>query len=1169
MKLTQLLERLEYEVVQGDDQIEVTELINDSRKVTEGSVFVCISGAVSDGHAYVQQVAEKGAAAVIVEKDVEAPEGLTVIKVENTRYALALTSAAYFGYPAEKLKVIGITGTKGKTTTTYMVKSILEEVGIKVGLIGTIEAIIGDKSIPANNTTPESYTIQKYFSEMVEEGCECVVMEVSSQGLKLDRTAGIPFEIGIFTNLGEDHIGPNEHKDFNEYKYCKSLLFKQCKIGIGNVDDKWFEDIFKDATCKVETFGFSEKADIRATDVKHISRPGYLGVQYHVAGLMDFDVEIDIPGDFSVYNSLTAIAVCRHFGVPVEDIKKALKVARVKGRIEMIKVSDDFTLMIDYAHNAMALESLLDTLRDYHPERIVTVFGCGGNRSKTRRYEMGEVSGKLSDFTIITSDNPRFEEPQAIIDDIVVGMKKTDGKYITNCDRITHEKLDKVFQYRIPSHLEGMLKVGMEVVVPFGMGNKEIKGYVTGFSERAEYAPEKMKEVLKIAEESVAIESKLVALAAWMKESYGGTMIQALKTVLPIKKKEKAKEKQKVRLLLPEAEGKEKLELYLHKNQKARARLLAALLDQPEQDYDFLIHKLNLTRSVVRALEEQKVLALESEQVYRNPVIYQQKEQKEIIYTEEQQAAIRTFSKDYEQGIRKTYLLYGVTGSGKTEVYMEMIDKVLSEGRQAIVLIPEIALTYQTVMRFYTRFGGRVSILNSRMSQGERYDQMERVKKGEVDIMIGPRSALFTPFERLGLIVIDEEHEPTYKSEQVPRFHARETAIERARMEGASVVLGSATPSLEAFYACECGRYQMLRLRNRTGKQALPEVYVADMREELKHGNRSILSDQLKVLMQDRLEKKEQIMLFLNRRGYAGFVSCRACGYVVKCPHCDVSLSVHRGGKMVCHYCGYETQTVKNCPVCGSPYIGGFRAGTQQIEDLVKREFPQARVLRMDMDTTKNKGGHEKILAKFADEEADIMIGTQMIVKGHDFPNVTLVGVLAADMSLYSDDYRSGERTFQLLTQAAGRAGRGRRPGEVIIQTYSPDHYSIRMAARQDYEGFYEKEMNYRDLMGYPPASQLMAVLMTGSDENKLTTAAEYLKKYAIRVSADGEVQVIGPASPSVGKVNDVYRKVIYLKSEEYQVLVRIKNHMERYIEINRGFANMRIQFDFNPMNIF
>ena len=730
---------------------------------------------------------------------------------------------------------------------------------------------------------------------------------------------------------------------------------------------------------------------------------------------------------------------------------------------------------------------------------------------------------------------------------------------------ITHEKLDKVFQYRIPSHLEGMLKVGMEVVVPFGMGNKEIKGYVTGFSERAEYAPEKMKEVLKIAEESVAIESKLVALAAWMKESYGGTMIQALKTVLPIKKKEKAKEKQKVRLLLPEAEGKEKLELYLHKNQKARARLLAALLDQPEQDYDFLIHKLNLTRSVVRALEEQKVLALESEQVYRNPVIYQQKEQKEIIYTEEQQAAIRTFSKDYEQGIRKTYLLYGVTGSGKTEVYMEMIDKVLSEGRQAIVLIPEIALTYQTVMRFYTRFGGRVSILNSRMSQGERYDQMERVKKGEVDIMIGPRSALFTPFERLGLIVIDEEHEPTYKSEQVPRFHARETAIERARMEGASVVLGSATPSLEAFYACECGRYQMLRLRNRTGKQALPEVYVADMREELKHGNRSILSDRLKVLMQDRLEKKEQIMLFLNRRGYAGFVSCRACGYVVKCPHCDVSLSVHRGGKMVCHYCGYETQTVKNCPVCGSPYIGGFRAGTQQIEDLVKREFPQARVLRMDMDTTKNKGGHEKILAKFADEEADIMIGTQMIVKGHDFPNVTLVGVLAADMSLYSDDYRSGERTFQLLVQAAGRAGRGNLPGEVVIQTYSPEHYSIVNAAKQDYESFYEEEISYRRLMGYPPAAGLMAIYASGADEALLTKASGYLKDFAVRAAGEAPMAVIGPASPGIGKINDIYRKVIYLKSEDERILMAVKDRMEKYIEINRGFQSLKIQFDMNP----
>lgn len=485
MKLSQLLEHLQYEVVQGKDDIPVTELVNDSRKVCEGSVFVCISGAVSDGHAYIADVAGKGAAAVIVEKDIEAPENLTVIKVPDTRYGLALMSAAYFGYPADKLKVIGITGTKGKTTTTYMVKSILEGVGHKVGLIGTIEAIIGDKVIPANNTTPESYVIQKYFAEMVEAGCDSVVMEVSSQGLMLHRTAGIPFEIGIFTNLGEDHIGPNEHKDFEDYKRCKGLLFKQCRLGIANVDDKWYEDVFAGATCKIETFGLSERAGLRAVDIEHISRPGYLGVKYRVAGLMDFDVEIDIPGEFSVYNSLTAIAVCRHFDVPAEKIKEALKDAKVKGRIEMVKVSDEFTLMIDYAHNAMALESLLHTLRDYDPGRIVSVFGCGGNRSRTRRYEMGEVSGRLADFTIITSDNPRFEEPQEIINDIITGMKKTDGKYIDICDR------GEAIKYAIAHGRPG------DVIVIAGKGHEtyqEIKGVKYDMDDRV-LIQEALKEI--------------------------------------------------------------------------------------------------------------------------------------------------------------------------------------------------------------------------------------------------------------------------------------------------------------------------------------------------------------------------------------------------------------------------------------------------------------------------------------------------------------------------------------------------------------------------------------------------------------------------------------------------------------------------------------------------
>ena len=491
MKLTKLLERLDYEVLQGSDEIEITEFTNDSRKeMHEGSVFVCIKGAVFDGHDYVADMAAKGASAVIVERDVEAPEGLTVIKVADTRYAQALASAAYFGYPADELKVIGITGTKGKTTTTYMVKSILEGVGHKVGLIGTIESIIGDEVIPSKNTTPESFTIHEYFRKMVVAGCDCVVMEVSSQGLMLHRTAGIPFEIGIFTNLGEDHIGPNEHADFEDYKRCKGLLFKQCKLGIANADDAHFEDVFKEATCKVETFGFSEKADLRATDVKLVSTPGHLGASYKASGLMNFDVEIDIPGTFSVYNSLTAIAVCSHFNVPADKIAAALKVAKVKGRIEMIKVSDSFTLMIDYAHNAMSLESLLTTLKEYNPKRLVCLFGCGGNRSKARRYEMGEVSGNLADLTIITSDNPRFEEPQDIINDIKIGIGKTEGKYVEIIDR------KEAIRYAIDEAQVG------DVIVLAGKGHEdyqEIKGVKYDMDERvliAEVVKESKREDL-------------------------------------------------------------------------------------------------------------------------------------------------------------------------------------------------------------------------------------------------------------------------------------------------------------------------------------------------------------------------------------------------------------------------------------------------------------------------------------------------------------------------------------------------------------------------------------------------------------------------------------------------------------------------------------------------
>ena len=473
--LKQLLERLEYECVQGSLDKEITDLVYDSRKAATDSLFVCVKGTTVDGHGFAADVVQKGATVLVVSEDVNVPETVTVIKVADTRYALALLSAAWFDYPAEQLKVIGITGTKGKTTTTYMVKSILEGAGYKVGLIGTIEAIIGDKVIPSANTTPESYLIQKYFREMADIGCDCCVMEVSSQGLMMHRTAGFTFEMGIFTNIEPDHIGPNEHASFEEYLACKSLLFRQCKIGILNADDKHYQDILKDHTCTVETFGFSKEADLRAENMQLIHKPGYLGVAYHVSGLLNFDVEIDVPGKFSVYNSLTAIAVCRHFKVEVDVMKKALKCAKTKGRIEMIKVSDEFTLMINYAHNAMSLKSLLSTLREYEPGRLVCLFGCGGNRARSRRFEMGEVSGQMADFTIITSDNPRYEDPQAIIDDIKTGISKTDGKYVEIIDR--KEAIRYAIEHGRPR----------DVIVLAGKGHEdyqEIKGVKYPMDER-------------------------------------------------------------------------------------------------------------------------------------------------------------------------------------------------------------------------------------------------------------------------------------------------------------------------------------------------------------------------------------------------------------------------------------------------------------------------------------------------------------------------------------------------------------------------------------------------------------------------------------------------------------------------------------------------------------
>jgi len=481
MKLTDLLKNLEYKCIQGELDREVSQIVYDSRKeakdIAEGCLFVCIEGAVFDGHEYAAEMVAKGAKVLVVSKAVKVPSDadVTIIQVENTRYAMAFISAAYFGNPADKLKVIGITGTKGKTTTTYLVKSILENAGYKVGLVGTIEVIIGDTHIHANNTTPESYLLQEYFAQMVEAGLDTVVMEVSSQALMQHRSQGFLFDYGIFTNLEPDHIGPNEHASFEEYMMYKGMLFRQCKVGIVNGDDKHWEQVVKGHTCELESFGMGQECMLRAENMKLVRKAGELGVAFHVAGLLDFDVEVPTPGRFSVYNALTAIAICRHFQVKEEDIRKALLTAHVKGRIEMVKVSEDFTLLIDYAHNAMALESLLTTLKEYEPHRLVCLFGCGGNRSRQRRFEMGEVSGRLADVTIITSDNPRFEEPQAIIDDIKVGMAKTSGKYVEICDR------KEAIAYAIAHGEPG------DIIVLAGKGHEdyqEIKGVKYPMDER-------------------------------------------------------------------------------------------------------------------------------------------------------------------------------------------------------------------------------------------------------------------------------------------------------------------------------------------------------------------------------------------------------------------------------------------------------------------------------------------------------------------------------------------------------------------------------------------------------------------------------------------------------------------------------------------------------------
>ena len=739
--------------------------------------------------------------------------------------------------------------------------------------------------------------------------------------------------------------------------------------------------------------------------------------------------------------------------------------------------------------------------------------------------------------------------------------------YIDVIVDISVNSLDRIFQSRVPEELLDAVKVGCQVNVPFGSGNRRRQAYVIGVDTVLAYDASKIKDILGVTKAPAAT-GQLIALADWMHERYGCTMAQALKTVLPVKKS--VKEVKRTAYFLADREGAQQLLEKSRKSrrEKARVRLLEAMLKEGCMSKETVTGVLQISASTMKSILQTGVIREETSQVYRNPVRQRLDGWQEVCLNDEQMNAVASIWQNAaicrehwsrEQGM---HLLYGITGSGKTEVYMALMEKVLNEGRQIIVLIPEISLTLQTVSRFYARFGSQIAVMNSRLSAGERYDQYMRAKRGEASVMIGPRSALFTPFDRLGLIIIDEEHESAYQSEIVPRYQAAEVAARRAEMSGALVVLGSATPSVAVYQKAREGMIGLHRLtqRARTGSR-LPDVKVVDLREEFRMKNRGILSQSLHEAMDACLKRGDQMMLFLNRRGYAGFVSCRSCGYVVKCRHCDVSMTVHHHTLLKCHYCGSEQPMPRVCPSCGSPYIAGFGVGTQKVEEFVQKEFPEARILRMDRDTTSGKDDMGRILQTFSEGGADILIGTQMIVKGHDFANVTLVGILAADLSLFAGDYQSSERTFQLLTQAAGRAGRGDRPGEVIIQTYQPEHYCIQTAAAQDYDSFYSQEIRFRQMLHYPPDRQMMVMLAEGEHDQQTGQAVQKLREIAGEADFEA-VEFIGPSRAGIAKAKDLYRYTMYMKHQDIKELMRLRDFLEGYLKWSQQFSNIYFTFD-------
>lgn len=790
---------------------------------------------------------------------------------------------------------------------------------------------------------------------------------------------------------------------------------------------------------------------------------------------------------------------------------------------------------------------------------------------------------------------------------------------------VTTKAIDRPFDYRVPDRFKGLVKAGMRVVVPFGP--RKIQGFVTKIKEETDVQSGNIKDIVDLFDLSPVLTDELLELSHWLTEKTLSYHITALQSMLPAAMKAKYEKeiqvlsaeelpqslkelfgqqesilyadipleqlkpiqkhvqkghlevryhvsqksgKKKVRTLQI-AVTKEKLEekqKQLKKNAVKQKALLTFLFQANETTFlaKDLQQQTGASSQTIKALIQEGLLTESYEEIYRDP--YRDREftpSTPLDLTAEQAEAAKPIHQAVSDDKHETFLLHGVTGSGKTEIYLQTIDHVLQKGKEAIVLVPEISLTPQMVQRFKERFGSNVAVLHSGLSTGEKYDEWRKIHRKEVKLVVGARSAVFAPFENLGMIIIDEEHESSYKQEEMPRYHAKDVAIERAGRHQCPVVLGSATPSLESYARAKKGVYTLLTLKRRVNQQQLPHVSLIDMREELRNGNRSMFSEELMLRLKEVLERKEQAVLFLNKRGYSSFVMCRDCGYVEQCPHCEISLTYHRFQKRLkCHYCGHEAPVPAECPECHSEHIRYFGTGTQRVEEELTKVLPEARVIRMDVDTTSRKGAHEKLLTSFGNKEADILLGTQMIAKGLDFPDVTLVGVLSADTSLHIPDFRSSEKTFQLLTQVSGRAGRHEKAGSVIIQSYTPSHYSIELTKQHDYEAFYEQEMLHRRHQSYPPFYFLAMVTVSHEEVTKAAHVTDKIVQF-LKMNCAPNTRILGPAASPIAKIKDRYRYQCVIKykreNELASLLRKIQDHYQKEMEQKQ----LMISIDMNP----